>query len=169
MKKKGGYTLISFTRRESCEGYTLIEILIVLAITGILFTIGYNSFQDYSRQQALVAAARSMQTDLRQAQESAIAGTKPTGCVTLNGYQFNVLTSSTYEIDANCTNNVIQIKLSSLPVGLTVATPNPNPIIFKSLAQGTNIPLANTATITITQTSTQNVRNVTIGSNGNIQ
>jgi prepilin-type N-terminal cleavage/methylation domain-containing protein len=151
-------------------GYTLIEILIVFVIVGILFTLGYNNFQDYSRQQTLLSVIRSIQTDIRSAQESAIAGNKPVGCsVLLNGYQFIVTSANTYEIDANCTTNKIQTKIITLPAGITIGNPNPNPIIFKSLAQGTNIRQNAAALIVITQVSTGKTRTVTVGANGNVQ
>src|SRR5260221_12080248 len=102
------------------NGYTLIELLIVLVITSFVFTIGYNCFQDYSRQHALLGQIRSIQTDLRSAQESAIAGSKPNSCTTLNGYQFKVISGSVYEIDASCTNNIIQIKQVTLASDLTL-------------------------------------------------
>jgi type II secretion system protein H len=152
------------------KGYTLIEILIVFVIVGILFTIGYSSFQDYSRQQALLNVVRSIQTDLRSAQESAIAGNKPAGCsVLLNGYQFSVTSANTYEIDANCTSNRIQVKTITLPAGITIANPNPNPVVFKALAQGTNIAKNASASVVITQTLTGKTRTITIGANGNVQ
>lgn len=151
------------------KGYTLIEILIVLAITAFLFSIGYTNYRAYAQRQALTATARAMQTDLRLAQEQAIAGSKPTGCILLNGYQFRVTSSSAYQLDALCTNGVLQVKQVTLPTGITMTSPNPNPIFFKSLAQGTNIPSGGLVTIVITQTGTTNTVTITVGSNGNIQ
>src|SRR5581483_2495094 len=134
------------------RGYTLIELIIVIGIVGILFTLGYVNFQDYSRQQNLLAAVRGIQTDLKSAQESAIAGNKPGGCNTyLDGYSFTVTSSTNYTISANCTGNtVITTKNVNLPQGITISTPNPNPIFFKALAQGTNIRSGGSATIVVT-------------------
>ncbi len=151
------------------KGYTLIEILIVLAITAFLFSIGYTNYRSYAQRQALTAAARALQTDLRFAQEQAIAGSKPTGCTLLNGYQFTVTSLSAYQLDASCTNGVFQTKQITLPTGISMSSPNPNPIFFKSLAQGTNISSGGVATIILTQTGTANTITLTIGSNGNIQ
>lgn len=157
-------------RRTS--GYTLIELLIVMAIIAILVTIGYLNFQDYSRHQALISAARSIQVNIRQAEEYAAAGKKPSGCLTLlNGYQFKVTSQTTYEIDAICTPNSFYIinQPFTMPLGMTIAAPNPNPVIFKSLAQGTNIGSGGTASIVITQTVSGNTKTVTIGANGDVQ
>src|SRR5579859_4323674 len=109
--------------KTKTSGYTLIELLIVMAIIGVLVTIGYLNFQNYSRQQSLISAARSIQVAIRQAEEYANAGNKPASCATLlNGYQFNVTSGTTYEIDANCTPNTsYQIKKFTMPSGMTLA------------------------------------------------
>jgi len=153
------------------NGYTLIEVLIVIAIMAILFTIGFNSFQDYQRQQILIAGVRGVTADLHTAEEYALSGYKPGGCTTLlNGYKFNVTSSTTYTISANCTPNTdIQVETNTMPQGLTISTPNPNPIFFKTLGQGTNIPSGGTATITITQTQTAKSHILSIGNYGNVQ
>ncbi len=152
------------------RGYTLIELLIVMAIMGILFTVGYLSFQDYSRRQTLLAVGRSVRVDIRTAIESAIAGNKPAACNNvLNGYQLWITSNSAYEIDAICSAGNIVSKQAVIPVGITISSPNPNPIIFKVLAQGTNIPTGTTATIQIKQTLTGYTDTITIGENGNVQ
>jgi prepilin-type N-terminal cleavage/methylation domain-containing protein len=153
------------------NGYTLIELLIVITIIGILFSAGYLSFLDYSRQQALLSVVRGIQVDMHLAEDYAISGNKPTACNTLlNGYNFNVTSSSSYEVDANCTpNSNFQVKTVTLPAGITISAPVPNPILFKSLAQGTNIAGGGTASIVVTQTLTGKTRTVTIGANGNVQ
>jgi len=153
------------------KGYTLIELLIVIVIMGIVFSIGYVNFQDYSRQQALLAAVRSIETDIHQTQEYALSGNIPAACTTLlNNYKFNVTSSTTYEIDATCTpNTTIQIKIFNVAAGMTIAAPNPNPIVFKTLGQGTNIASGGTARIVVTQTLTGKTRTITIGETGNVQ
>ncbi len=168
------------------QGYTLVELLVVIAIIGILFTIGFNNFQDYTRQQQLIALQRSIRTDILTAQQGATSGTKPAGCVNssdsndpnyrLNSYQFRVMPPATYEIEANCLVNgalsTITVDTVTIPVGatgFTISAPSVNPIIFKLLGQGTNIPTGGSTSIIITQTSTGNTRTITIGTNGNIQ
>ncbi|HWA51757.1 MAG TPA: type II secretion system protein [Patescibacteria group bacterium] len=151
-------------------GYTLIELLVVIVVMTILFTVGFTTFQDYSKQQALLQTITFIQTDLRSIQEAAIAGNKPTTCTgTLNGYQFNFISATEYETDAVCSGGIIQIKDVNMPSDISLNTPIPNPLIFKTLAQGTNIPDGNSASIVITQASTGNAKTITIGSNGSIQ
>ncbi len=158
-------------REKFRDGYTLIELMVVMAIVGILFTIGYTNFQDYSRQQTLLSVVRTLQTDINSTREFAIAGNKPNGCNgLLNGYQFNVISSSTYVISANCTpNNNIEIKQISVAQGVILTPSNPNPVIFKSVAGGTNIQTGANATIIITQTLSGNSKSIIIGANGNVK
>ena len=153
------------------DGYTLVELLIVMAIMAILFTIGYLNFQDYSRQQELLSVVRSVQNDLSFTRQSAISGNKPATCVTLlNGYQFNVTSATSYTINANCTtNSILQVKQVTLPTGMTIVAPNPNPLFFKALADGTNIALGSTSTVVVRQTSTNNSRSIIIGANGDVK
>ncbi len=153
------------------KGYSLLEILIVFAIIAILFSVGYINFQDYSRQQTLLAAIRTVISDLHTAQEYAISGYKTSACTTLlNSYKFRVTSSTTYEIDANCTPNTdIQVDTMTMPAGITISTPNPNPIVFKTLAQGTNIAAGGTASISISQAASGKTHTLTVGPNGNVQ
>jgi len=152
------------------KGYTLIELLIVMAIMGILFTVGYLSFQDYSRRQTLLAAGRGVRVDIRTAIESAIAGNKPAACSNvLNGYQFWITSATTYEIDALCSAGNVVVTSATIPTGITLTASIPNPVIFKVLAQGTNIPTGTTATILVKQTATGYIDTIRIGENGNVQ
>lgn len=150
------------------KGYSLIELLVVMAIIGILFSVGYLSFQGYSRRQAVTSVIRLVQSDLRTAQEDASAGNLPAGCSGLSGYQFSVTGSTSYEIDisAVCSPNPNPVKAVTLPSGVLISG-SPALILFKPLGQGTN--LSGNATITVRQTGTGNTGSITIGVNGNIQ
>lgn len=156
---------------KKSHGYTLIELLIVIAIVAILFTIGYVSFRDYSQEQSLLSAVRTIRTDVLSTKELALSGDKPSTCNTiLNNYKFSITSGTTYSITANCSpNDDISVKDVTVPAGFTLTAPTPNPITFKVLADGTNIALGATASILVTQTSTGNSRAITIGGNGDIQ
>ncbi len=155
------------------SGYTLIEILVALTVLGLLFGFGFVSFRDFSRRQALQGAVQSVQGDLRLAQGDALSGEKPSACsADLNGYSFQVVSASEYKLLANCGVSPILVKDVVLPSGIIISTPTVNPIMFKTLGQGTNIPASNvpaSTTITLTQQNTTNSATVTVTIGGQIQ
>lgn len=159
---------------KSVKGYTLIEILVGLTIIGLIFGIGYINFRDFSRRQAIAGVAKQVQGDLRLAQQLALAGQKPDDIKCndpnyLNGYDFRIYTATEYRLEADCKGGTVVSKDVNLPTGITVTTPSPNPILFKVLGQGTNIPAGGTATLTFTQTRTNNKFTVTITAGGEIK
>jgi len=109
-----------------------------------------------------------------------MAGKKPTDpqkkCVdpsglthpVLNGYNFNVTGAHDYLIQAVCSGGVLQIKSVTISSDISLATPSPNPIMFKILGQGTNIGVA-PASLTLTQTGTAASATITITSSGEIK
>jgi prepilin-type N-terminal cleavage/methylation domain-containing protein len=157
------------TMKWKQNGYTLIEILVVLTIIGLLFNFGYVSFRDFSRRQAVAGAAKTIQGDLRLAQENATSGQKPSGCnTTLDSYGFNVQSSSRYTIEANCAATPPIVKDVTLASGIAISNPSPNPLQFKILGQGTNIGDTDW-TLTLTQAGTGNTATVTVTSGGEIK
>lgn len=162
-------------KSKNQSAYTLIEILVGLTIIGLLFAVGYVNFRDFSRRQAIAGAAKLLQGDLRLAQQQALSGQKPDdpNCNnpnTLTGYYFNVVSMTEYTVYAGCSlgNSSILSKDVTLPAGISI-TASQNPILFKILGAGTNIPQGNTVTVTLTQAATNNVFTISIGSGGEIQ
>jgi len=157
------------TMKWKKNGYTLIEILVALTIIGLLFSFGYVSFRDFSRRQTISGVAKNIQGDLRLAQGNAITGQKPVGCnTTLDTFGFRVLTTASYAIEANCGATTVSVKSVSLPAGVSISTPTPNPLLFKILGQGTNLGATDWALI-LTQTGTGNTVTVTVTSGGEIK
>jgi prepilin-type N-terminal cleavage/methylation domain-containing protein len=152
------------------DGYTLIEILVSLTIIGLIFSFGYVSFRDFSRRQVVAGVAKTIQGDLRLTQSNAMTGQKPSGCATtLDTFSFRVVSSTSYTIEANCGGAAIAVKDVTLPTGIAISTPTPNPLKFKILGQGTNIPQDGSAVIILTQTTTNNTATVTVTSGGEIK
>src|SRR5258706_3417069 len=169
---------MEITNPKNQKGYTLIEILVAVTIIGLLFGVGYANFRGFSQRQVVLDAANSLQGDLRLTQELALSGQKPDdiNCASANlldGYSFRILSSSTYEIRANCTGGVVlePTKTVTLVTGADIASPfpSPNPIFFKVLGSGTNIPEGTNAVIKIQQTVTTNKSPITISSGGQFQ
>lgn len=154
-------------------GYTLIEVLVGLVIVTLIFSFGYVGFREFARRQTIISAVRSVKGELRLAQEQALAGKKPdhVNCNSpnrLQGYYFRVTSTTTYKIEALCTGGTVDIKEETITSPLTISAPSPNPILFKVLGQGTNIPSGD-ATITITLPATSQATDITVGSTGEIQ
>lgn len=159
------------------RGYTLIEILVGLTIIGILFSVGFVSFRDFSRRQALSGTGKNLQGDLRLAQEMAIAGQKPDAAVcagpsyTITGIYFRVLSDQNYVLEALCTGsvNTVEIKNVTLPTDISMTPPVPNPILFKVLGSGTNIDEGAEGVVTLSQVGTTNTMTVTVTAGGEIK
>ncbi|MFC4638428.1 pilus assembly FimT family protein [Deinococcus hohokamensis] len=75
------------------EGFTLLEILVVLAILGIVFGLVLSSMLGFIRSNQLRDAATQVQGDLEQARSSTLRYNRPA--------QFRVTSASTYELLIN--------------------------------------------------------------------
>lgn len=158
--------------KKTGAGYTIIEVLVALAIIGLIFGASYVSFRDFSRRQSLSSVVRNVRGDLRLAQGYATIGKKPedakcTGVNVLDSYGFFVNASDEYIIRAYCSGGAVDITTVRLPPDIEASTPSPNPVSFKALAEGTNI--STSATITLSQISTGNSVAVTVTEGGEIK
>lgn len=152
------------------KGYTLIEILVSLTIIGLLFSFGFVSFREFSRRQALTVAVRTVQADLRLAQQKALSGEKPESCTILAGYNFRIDSTITYSINANCSpTNPPTVKNVTLGSDFTISATNNPVVIFKVLGQGANISTGPQTIITLTQISTGKPMTITVTSGGEIR
>ena len=154
------------------RGYTIIEILVAVSITGIIFSFGFASFRDFSRRQILTSTIRSIRGDLRLTLEYALIGKKPDdarclGTNVLDTYGFFVNSANEYIVRAYCSGGSVDIKAVAIPQDLEISTPAPNPITFKVLGQGTS--LSADATIVISQLSTGNTASVVVTQGGEIK
>lgn len=126
------------------QGFTLIELLISLTIIGILTGIGIVSYNDFNQRQTLKATALTLENNLRQAQNKAVAGGKPVSCSCLSGYQVEIEPSS-YSISAFCdfmspatcgpassftVPNGVNLSASSSPIKFSVIKDGANPSII---------------------------------------
>jgi len=158
-------------KKLSRSGYTLIEILIGMTIISLIFGIGYASYRDFSRRQALEGSARRLEADLRLAQEQSLSGKKPSsvacnGDGALNGYDFFAETASSYKIQANCVGGLVDIKTVQIAEETTL-TSSPNRFTFKVLGKGTDLSIS--ADITLTQNATGDSYTITVSSEGEIK
>lgn len=156
------------------KGYTLIEILVGITIIGLIFGTGFVSFREFSRRQALQSATKNIKGDLRFAQEQALSGKKPANAFCtppriLHGYFFRVTSATTYEIEANCSGGNVDTKLVTLPLGITISTPPTNPLLFKSIGQGTNLSSGASINLTVTDTASGTTAPIVVTYTGEIR
>ncbi|MBL7036743.1 prepilin-type N-terminal cleavage/methylation domain-containing protein [Candidatus Microgenomates bacterium] len=157
-----GYTLIS----KACKGYTLIELLVGITIISIVFTIGYASFREFSRRQALTGITKIIKGDLRLAQQLALTGEKPAvgACTTLQGYTF-APSSDSYTLVANCSPDGDRIvKTVNLEDEITLTGTS---ILFKVLGLGTN--LSSDSVLNLSHSIAGGSVDITIGPGGEIK
>lgn len=155
--------------RSESKGFTLIELLVVIVIMTLLFTVGYVNFRNFQRRQGVQSVVRSIKSDLNLTRGNAASGVKPTGCDVLNGYKFTVVSQTQYTISASCSSGDIQAKVVDLPLGVTMNTPSPNPLLFKVLSVGTNIPAGGTYSLTISQSTLGVSQTIYVQATGEIE
>lgn len=157
------------------HGFTLIEMVIVIATMALLFGLGSANYRDFQRRQQLESTVREFKGDLRLAQQLAISGKKPTGCTTLAGYRIRRTSNSSYEIVANCGANTTCsnadycVKEVDIPSNISLG-PFPAPgsrFMFQVLAKGTD--RSADTTITFTQDVTSDTEDVIITQSGEIR
>jgi len=105
------------------KGFTVIEVLIVVAITALLVGGGLAAYTSFSNKQQIKASGSQLYNDLRLTQSRAVNSERPSaGCDdgSLTGYRLNFTTATDYKIEAICT-VVVDVGISrSLGTGLSL-------------------------------------------------
>lgn len=121
------------------KGFTLVELLIAIAISALLLGIGLSRYLSFNQNQTLHQAAQNLRNNLRTAANRAMTGEKPTsGCAQLDGYQVT-FTVSSYSIQAKCGVGLAGTATTvTLPSALSLALfpASPTTVLFKVLGSG---------------------------------
>jgi len=122
--------------RKSCSGFTVVELLIILSLMALLFTLGIAQYNRFNRSQSLVKARDELISNLRLTQSKALAAEKPNSCTEpLSGHKLKFIDNRHYKIVAVC-GEEIDIKTDiALPSGVSKQAGS-NEIFFKVLSQG---------------------------------
>lgn len=124
------------------KGFTLIETLVALSITTIIFGLGLTTYQNFSKKQTVGQAALNLKADLHLAKDKALSGQKPSGWCngageTLSGWRLDLEVSG-YNLLPVCSGGSVPdgeiVKTVSFPLGVTSDTTAS--ILFKVLSQG---------------------------------
>jgi prepilin-type N-terminal cleavage/methylation domain-containing protein len=83
---------------KSKKGFTLFEMLIVMAVIAILAVLILTRYRSGEQQYKLSQAAQLLAADLRQAQNFAIAGVQNTGFSNIGGYGVQLSAANSYRI-----------------------------------------------------------------------
>lgn len=139
------------------KAFTLIEMLVTISIMTILFGMGVAAYRNLARRQSLEQAAAEVSQTLTQAQANALGG-KKINCAaeTLAGWQVRFLAGN-YTLEEACQITNYIVKTVYYPVSVTGTLPSPNPILFRVLSQGTNIPVSTTITLNNSQSLTKSI------------
>ena len=166
-----------YKKRVLLTGFTLVELLVSVFTMVLIFSFGYADFRDFSRRKSLEGAAKTVESDLRLAQQMAISGKKPREpagnvCTTtnLNGYYFSRVSSSTYRIEADCVGGRVSVKSNNLTTkfpGITLQSFTG--ILFNVLGAGTDIPAGVPREIRMVVSATGETRIVSVTQSGEIR
>ena len=93
-------------KMKRLAGFTLIETLVVIIISGILFSGGIAAYKGIGARQDLKQAGITFQSNLRSFQQKALSSEKPSGCEgTLERYRVRYIDSIRYSVKAECSTN----------------------------------------------------------------
>lgn len=151
------------------KGYTLVELLVAITISIIVFSVGLAGYREFSRRQALIGVIKEAKADLRLAQQLALTGQKPENvvCTRLSGYTFSRASATSYQLLVNCTNANYVLKSVNMPTDTTISASPTSSVIFKVLGQGTN--LTSSLIFTIANTAAGTSGTITVGIGGDVQ
>jgi prepilin-type N-terminal cleavage/methylation domain-containing protein len=147
------------------EGYTFVELLVVISIIGLFSMISIASFVGYNDKQVLDANAKNVKNVYLLARSKAASQVKPPVCGTdtLNGYQVLLKVNNVYELDVVCGNNPYLISSKSLPQNISFDPTSTNKVLFKV----TTANIGSAATISISRSGT--TKTIQIDTSGTIK
>jgi len=130
--KQKGFTI------RLAQGFTLIEILVVVVISAMLVAGGIASYNNFNERQQVVAVGKQLYTDLRLAQSMASAGDKPEECTgSLESVQLEFVSDESYQIAALC--GGIEVAVGAARVlgnGMALEVGNDTMVKFRVLGRG---------------------------------
>lgn len=114
-------------------GFSLIEMLVAIAIMIVLAGLGIASFIRFNERQQVANTAKQIQHIMRTAQSKARVKEIPSGCSTLFSYEVHRSGSGPINLRANCQTGVNpQLSSWTAPSGMSVS-PGSFSVKFKTL------------------------------------
>jgi prepilin-type N-terminal cleavage/methylation domain-containing protein len=133
------FSIAEKNKNKNSSGFTLPEILMVIAIIGILSVISVISFNPIKRSTKLNASVDEVSSALNLAKSYSLQGRMPSGLNSICGYGFKFTSTTQYQIfyyyhydgmgnlDCSDPNNFTQtaINTQDLETGVTLTSPAP--------------------------------------------
>jgi prepilin-type N-terminal cleavage/methylation domain-containing protein len=126
--------------KSSIFGFTLVEILIVISVLGILFSVGLVQYTKFNRQQILEQAVLELKTSLTNAQSKALSGKKECSEGVFDGILVEFDTGN-YSLYSSCGDGTDLELLSDteLPSEIRITESPEDGILFRPIAGGTDV------------------------------
>lgn len=146
------------------SGFTLLELLVVIALIGILTTISASALSRFNRSQSIEIANDNLQTSLSEAKSNALSHVI-VNCTDgeLLGYRIVFISSTPLSYTSlqevcrrGAVDSSVEVKRTNLPSGITFSGSNPS-ITFKVLSGGAD----SASSVTITNGTIQKTIEVT--------
>ncbi|HUV43038.1 MAG TPA: hypothetical protein VMY36_04030 [Patescibacteria group bacterium] len=123
--------------KSSVFGFTLVELLVMISILAILFSIGLAQYMKFNRQQVLGQAVLGLKNNLAYAREMALSGKKD-----CEGVFDGILVrfgDAEYSLYSSCNNKTALILITTYKIEQVSLGSYPDEILFKSFTGGTDL------------------------------
>ncbi|MBI2443540.1 MAG: prepilin-type N-terminal cleavage/methylation domain-containing protein [Candidatus Levybacteria bacterium] len=132
----------STTIQKASGGFTLVEILLVIAVVSIVTSVGANTYNDYANAKRISTAADEVANALNVAKSRAISQVKPAACgsAELDGYRLVVCPGGCtggnyrYQVETYCGGNGVRVgPIYSLPANVTFSSTSQQTVLFRTI------------------------------------
>lgn len=129
----------------SKKGFTILELMIVIAVMGIMATIAIPSYQTFMAQRRLNGAARLVMSDLMAARMQAVSKNNEFRLFFVsNNPSYQILDDANNNGAINTGETVVVKNIQTDYTGVTIANATANPIFYpRGTSNGTTVTISN--------------------------